>query len=184
MKLSILNLFVHNSLPHIPILNHIYPKVFPYFFLSCKANAKALLARTGGDPHSFQFGDNFYAVTSPLIVVWPLWARIPENRPTKVVNCVVLCFMCKCILYYCHRVSTQLQLTNIPYHISYHTTYHIILHISHTISTPSPILFLRDIGLLLYYGPRVLAPSVFTTHFSPPNMPHAPPISRYLILFE
>jgi hypothetical protein len=39
--------------------------------------------------------------------------------------CVVLCivsfvsfcvlFVCKCVLYYCHRVETELQLTNIPY---------------------------------------------------------------------
>jgi len=42
--------------------------------------------------------------------------------------CVVLCivcsvsfwvlFVCKCVLYYCHRVATQLQLTNISYHIN------------------------------------------------------------------
>ena len=39
--------------------------------------------------------------------------------------CVVLCivcfvsfcvlYVCKCVLYYCHRVATQLQLTNISY---------------------------------------------------------------------
>jgi len=43
--------------------------------------------------------------------------------------CVVLCivcfvtfsvlFVCICVLYYCHRVATQVQL-NISYHIIYH----------------------------------------------------------------
>jgi hypothetical protein len=35
--------------------------------------------------------------------------------------CVVLCvlFVCICVLYYCHRVATQLQL-NISYHVSHH----------------------------------------------------------------
>ena len=33
----------------------------------------------------------------------------------------VYCFMCKCVMYYSHRVLTQLQLTNI---------YHIIIYIS------------------------------------------------------
>ena len=31
-----------------------------------------------------------------------------------VLFCVL--FVCKCVLYYCHRVATQLQLTNISYH--------------------------------------------------------------------
>ena len=60
--------------------------------------------------------------------------------------CSVYC-LCVTVLYYCHRVSTQLQLTNISYriisyhiqyhivsyrisyHITYHITYHIISHI-------------------------------------------------------
>jgi hypothetical protein len=32
-----------------------------------------------------------------------------------VLFCVL--FACKCVLYYCHRVATQLQLTNISSHI-------------------------------------------------------------------
>jgi len=44
-------------------------------------------------------GDNFYAVNSSLIVVWPFWVRIPESLPTKVVNCVVQCFVYRCVLY-------------------------------------------------------------------------------------
>jgi hypothetical protein len=45
-------------------------------------------------------------------------------------------FVCICVLYYCHRVATQLRLTNIsyiiisyhiiPYHITYHITSYII----------------------------------------------------------
>jgi len=67
---------------------------FPCFFLSCKANARVKLAKTGHAPHSSQLGDNFYAVSSSLIVFWPQWIRIPEGLPTKVVNCVVLCTVC------------------------------------------------------------------------------------------
>ena len=67
-------------------------RVFPYFFLNFKANARVYLAKTGHGPHSSQL-----------------------------VNCVVLCivFLCKRVLYYFHRVSTQLQL-NISYVLSLH----------------------------------------------------------------
>ena len=41
----------------------------------------------------------------------------------KLIGLFYVLFVCKCVLYYCHLVSTQLQLTNIsnPYHAIYLT---------------------------------------------------------------
>ena len=60
-------------------------EVFPCFFLSCKENARVYLANMRHGPHS------------SLIVLF------------------YVLFVCKCVLYYCHQVSAQLQL-NISYH--------------------------------------------------------------------
>jgi hypothetical protein len=79
-----------------------WTQVFPCFFLSCKANARVKLAKTGHGPHS-----------STLVVIC-------VARLLFALFCVL--FVCKCVLYYCHRVTTQLQLTNI-YHIIYHKTW-------------------------------------------------------------
>jgi len=63
---------------------------FPCFSLSCKANARVYLAKTGHGPHSSQL-----------------------------VNCVFyVSFVCKRVLCCCHREPTQLQVANIPVSIS------------------------------------------------------------------
>jgi len=59
---------------------------FSVLFLSCKANARVKPAKMGHGLHS-----------SKLFVLF----------------CVL--FACKCVPYYCHRVATQLQLTNMSY---------------------------------------------------------------------
>ena len=60
-----------------------------------------------------------------------------------VLFCVL--FVCKCVLYCCHRVSTQLQLTNISYRIA---SYHI-----YTLSAPflSPVRAICSAHLFLLH---------------------------------
>jgi hypothetical protein len=68
-------------------------EVFQCLFLGCKANAGVKLAKMEHGPYS-----------SKLVVICVL-------RFLFVFFHVL--FVCKCVLYYCHRVTTQLQLTNI-----------------------------------------------------------------------
>jgi hypothetical protein len=75
-------------------------EVFPCFFLTCKANSRVKLAKTGHGPHS-----------SSLVVMC----------------CSVYCL---CVNVYCHRVTTQLQLTNISYQLSYRIISYIIIDAS------------------------------------------------------
>jgi hypothetical protein len=72
-------------------------EVFPCFFLSCKANARIKHAKMGHGPHSSK------------LLCCSMYCLF----------CVVLFnVVCKCVLYYCHRVVTQLQLINISHKIS------------------------------------------------------------------
>ena len=73
-------------------------EVFPCLFLSCKANARVKPAKTGARPSLFQIVVFFYVLFVLCCSVYCL--------------CVCVC-VCKCVLYCCHRLATQLQLTNI-----------------------------------------------------------------------
>ena len=77
-------------------------EVFQCFFLSCKANARVKLAKTGHGPHS-----------SKLVVICVVLSFLCCSV-VIVLYCYLCCSMyCLCVLYHCHRVLTQLQLTNI-----------------------------------------------------------------------
>jgi len=56
--------------------------------------------------------------------------------------CFVLFYVlivCKCVLYYFHRLSTQLQLTNIPYHIIVTMiSAHLCLYVGYTFQLLNP----------------------------------------------
>ena len=89
---------------------------FPCIILSCKANARVKPAKTVHGPQS-----------SKLFVFFYVFFVLCRSAYCVCV-CVCVC-VCKCVLYYCHRVATQLQLTNISYHfISYHVVYSVIYH--------------------------------------------------------
>jgi magnesium-transporting ATPase (P-type) len=69
-------------------------EVLPCFFLGCKANDQGQTRKDGARPTLFQIFVLFY-----VFVCFVSFCAF---------------FVCKCVLYYCHRVATQLQLTNIP----------------------------------------------------------------------
>ena len=81
-------------------------EVFPCFFLSCKANAGVKLAKTGHGPHS-----------SKLVVICVVLLLFVLFYVLFLFVLFYVLFVCKYVLYYCHWVSTQLQLTNISYNI-------------------------------------------------------------------
>jgi len=87
----------------------------------------------------FMYGYPDWGFPAFSSVVRQIPRQNPQRRDTArtlpnfcVVECIVcfvsfsVLFLCKCVLYYCHRVATQLQL-NIYHIISYHIiSYHII----------------------------------------------------------
>jgi heme/copper-type cytochrome/quinol oxidase subunit 2 len=80
------------------------------FSLSCKANTRVKPAKTGARPALFLIFVLFY-----VMLVFVSFSVL---------------FVCICVLYYCHRLATQLQLTNISYQINLHrpmTTISILL---------------------------------------------------------
>jgi hypothetical protein len=87
-------------------------EVFPCFFLSCKADAGVKPAETGHVPHSSKFlccSMYFCVVLCIFVLLCILF-----------VFCRSLYCLCLCVLYYCHRVGTQLQLTYIIYYLLLH----------------------------------------------------------------
>ena len=110
-------------------------EAFPCFFLSCKANSRVTLATTGHGPQSSKL---VVICVLSLFVLFCCYCVVLLLFFVILLLYVLLfaLFVCKCVLYYCHRVFTQLQLTNISYHIiSYHIvsyriiSYHIISYI-------------------------------------------------------
>jgi hypothetical protein len=111
----------------------VFFRAFPCFFLSCKANARVKLAKMGHGPHSCSVVN---LCCSAIIVLFSYYCVVQLFLCCSVIivlfsyYCVVqllfilfyVLFVCKWALNHCHGVFTQLQFTNISYHISYQIT--------------------------------------------------------------
>jgi len=72
------------------------------FFLGCKANARVNPAKKGHGPHP----------SIIFVLFYVLFVLCRSVYWVCVCACVCVCVqICTCLLYYCHRVATQLQLT-------------------------------------------------------------------------
>jgi hypothetical protein len=81
-----------------------YLSTFPWFFPVSTCNSQfttSTSSQDGARPALFQS----FCVVLCIVCVVSFWVL----------------FVCKCVLYYCHRVTTQLQLTDISYIISTET---------------------------------------------------------------
>jgi hypothetical protein len=109
-------------------------EVFPCFFLSCKANTRVILAKTGHGPHSSKLVVIVF-VLSLLVLLFTgiLYYSMYIFILFYVVLCysIILCIICVYMCTnHCHRVFTQLQFTNIAISIS--------ISISNVATTPNP----------------------------------------------
>ena len=87
---------------------------FSVLFLSCRANARVKLAKSGHGPHLFRI--IVFCVALVIVLCYCLYAVLLLLCCTVIVLlCYCLCcpLYWLCVLYHCHRVLTQLQLTNI-----------------------------------------------------------------------
>jgi hypothetical protein len=93
-------LMYHMMVEDIPILRrstantHAY--ILPLNSTATQPPSRGITSVSTPDIHllNSNYCNNFYAVSSLLILVWPPLVRIPESLPAKVVNCVVLCIVC------------------------------------------------------------------------------------------